>query len=193
MSDAFFFYTNISLNCVLERRSNMTDKIEGVSPRDEGSDRTDLKSLLTRLAREDLKLKLPLVDAALTGATLALKPSNHELRVHAAQIWASIKATLEQHLRSENEKLLKWAESRSEFSHALLERTNREHAKINELLSEINAIPFENSTDENVAKAAHDLCALAVNLDDMIAGEERDLFPMVRRALFAGVKARAGH
>jgi len=171
----------------------MIDKTEGVSPRNEGSDRADLKSLLTELAREDLKLKLPLVDAALTGATLALKPSNRELRLHAAKIWASIKPTLEDHLRAENERLLKWAESRPEFPHALLERTNREHGKINELTSEISAIPFENATDENVAKAAHDLCALAVSLDDMIAGEERDLFPMVRRALFAGVKSRKNH
>lgn len=151
----------------------------------------DVKATLAELAREELKLKLPLLDAALAGAALALHPSNPELRAHVARTRAAIRPTLEHHLCAEELTMLKWAEARSAVRHEILERIQRQHSHIRELLTAISATSFEKGAETAVAKAAHDLCDLAVSIDDMVAGEERDLLPMIRRALFA--KPAANH
>ena len=43
---------------------------------------------------------------------------------------------------------------------------------------------FITGSNEEVAKAGTALTAFAVCLDDLIDGEERDLFPMIQRSLF---------
>jgi hypothetical protein len=51
----------------------------------------------------------------------------------------------------------------------------------------VDAVSFITGSDEEVAKAGTALTAFAVCLDDLIDCEERDLFPMIQRALFGEI------
>jgi hypothetical protein len=55
----------------------------------------------------------------------------------------------------------------------------------------VDATSFITGSNEDVTKAGTALTAFAVCLDDVIDGEERDLFPMIQRALF-GDTSRGG-
>ena len=45
-------------------------------------------------------------------------------------------------------------------------------------------IPLKKGGDDEVAADGRNLCVYANTLDDLIAGEERELFPVMRRVLF---------
>lgn len=142
-----------------------------------------MKFTLAELAEEDAKLRRPLTEAATVAARLALDPSDRSLRQGAAKAWARVNSMMAEHLGKEERSVLPWAESLADFPHYLVERARKKHEQVMALRDMIATRSFGGS-DEEVAATARNLCVFATALDDLIAGEQRELFPLMRRLLF---------
>ncbi len=144
-----------------------------------------IKKLLSGLEREDTKLSARLLNAAVAGAAVALHPSDPDFRRGADSAWRDLEPMISHHLKSDGETVLSWAESRAQFPHDLVVRAHERHQKLRRLVRRLVDARFRAASDSAVKKAGRALCALAVHLDDLIAGEERTLFPLLHRRLFA--------
>jgi Hemerythrin HHE cation binding domain len=143
-----------------------------------------IKHLTRELTREDLKLGMPLLDAAVAGAILGFRPTDAEMRRQAELAWETIRPQLSQHLLSEEDTLLPWAEGSKRFSAQAVKRIKARHHELKSLARNLNDVSFEEDKDEVVAPAGRALCMLAVKLDDLIDSEEMRLLPALRKALF---------
>lgn len=143
----------------------------------------EIKRLVEKLSVEDLKLSLPLLNAAVSGVILGFNPEDAQMRRLAARSWKRIKPLLSRHLMSEDENVIPWAQTRREFSRAKVEKFKKRHEELRSLVRTINTVDFEAGERTDVSRAGKALCRLAVRLDDLIEGEERELFPMLRRFL----------
>jgi Hemerythrin HHE cation binding domain len=143
-----------------------------------------VEAALARLSLEDSKLGERLLNAAVAGAVVARQPADTILRAEAAEAWNSIKTVIAHHLTSEEDVVVPWMRSRRDFPPDLILRTCEQHLRLRELARTVDAASFITGTDEEVTKAGTALTAFAVCLDDLIDGEERDLFPMIQRCLF---------
>jgi iron-sulfur cluster repair protein YtfE (RIC family) len=143
-----------------------------------------VEAALARLTNEDTKLAERLINAAVAGAVVARQPADIILRAEAAEAWNSIKAVIASHLSSEEDVVLPWMKSRQNFPPDLILRTCEQHTRLRELARTVDAASFITGSNEEVTKAGTALTAFAVCLDDLIDGEERDLFPMIQRSLF---------
>lgn len=143
-----------------------------------------VEATLARLSREDSKLCESLLNAAVAGAVVARQPADTILRAEAAEAWNSIKPAIVHHLTSQQDILLPWAESRENFPPDLILRAREQRERLCDLAKTVDAASFITGSDEEVIRAGTALTAFAVCLDDVIDGEERDLFPMIQRSLF---------
>ena len=150
-----------------------------------------VEAALARLTNEDTKLGERLINAAVAGAVVARQPADTMLRAEAAEAWNSIKAVIASHLSSEEDVVLPWMKSQQNFPPDLILRTCEQHTRLRELARTVDAASFITGSNEEVTKAGTALTAFAVCLDDLIDGEERDLFPMIQRTLF-GESSGAG-
>jgi Hemerythrin HHE cation binding domain len=148
------------------------------------SKESQMKFTLAKLADEDVSLRRPIVEAASVAARLALDPGNPELRERAAKAWAWIDSIIVRHLGKEEHTVLPWAESLADFPRPLVDRARKKHEQIMELHDLIATHSFERGGNDEVAAGGRNLCVYATTLDDLIAGEERELFPVMRRVLF---------
>ena len=153
--------------------------------RGEGAASARVETAVARLSHEDSKLGEHLLNAAVAGAVIARQPADTILRAEAAEAWNSIKPVIDHHLGSEEDIVLPWAKSRRDFPHDLILRAREQHVRLSKLAQIVDSTSFITGSDEEVAKAGAALTAFAVCLDDLIDGEERDLFPMVQRSLYA--------
>jgi len=172
--------------------------VDGVAVNKENRDQLDQKlataeveAALARLTNEDSKLGERLINAAVAGAVVARQPADTILRAEAAEAWNSIRPVIANHLTCQKDIVLPWAESRKNFPPDLILRAREQRTRLCGLVKTIDAVSFITGTDEEVAKAGTALTAFAVCLDDLIDGEERDLFPMIQRCLF-GESSGAG-
>ena len=147
--------------------------------------RARVEAALERLSFEDSKLAARLLDAAVAGAVVARQPSDALLRAEAAEAWNSLKPVIARHLASEEEVILPWAKMREDFPFDLILSAHEQHLRLRHLTESVDAASFITGTDEEVVKAGTALTVFAVCLDDVIEGEERGLFPMIRRSLLA--------
>jgi hypothetical protein len=145
---------------------------------------TQIKSTLANLADEDAKLREPLFKAATAAARLALNPADHKLRDDAARAWTKINSMMVKHLGKEELSLLPWAESLGDYPHQMVDRARKKHEQVMALRAAIAARSFEKGSNEDIAALARNLCVFATTLDDLLVGEQRELFPLMRRALF---------
>jgi len=145
---------------------------------------SQMKFTLAKLAEEDIKLRRPILEAASAAARLTLDPGNQELREKAAKAWERIDSVIARHLGKEERSVLPWAESLADFPHHLVDRARKKHGQILALHDLIATHSFEKGSNETVAAEARNLCVYATTLDDLIAGEERELFPVMRHVLF---------
>lgn len=150
-----------------------------------GSARSRVEAAVARLAYEDSNLEQRLLDAAVAGAVIARQPWDTILRAEAAEAWNSIWTVIANHLASEQEIVIPWAKMRSDFPADLIMRAHEQHLRLRHLADTVDAASFITGTDEEVVKAGTALTAFAVYLDDLIEGEERDLFPIIQRILLA--------
>ncbi len=155
------------------------------SSSNDGAAKSRVEAALTNLSYEDSKLAKRLLDAAVAGAVVARHPSDAILRAEAAEAWNSIKPVIMHHLASEEEIVLPWAKLRENFPPDLILRAQEQHLRLRHLAEAVDAASFIAGTDEEVVKAGTALTAFAVCLDDLIDGEERDLFPRIERSLLA--------
>ena len=145
---------------------------------------SQMKFTLAKLAEEDIKLRRPILDAASAAARLKLDPGNQELREKAAKAWERIDSVIARHLGKEEHTVLPWVESLADFPHHLVDRARKKHEQILALHDIIATHSFEKGSNEAVAAEARNVCVYATTLDDLIAGEECELFPVMRRVLF---------
>jgi len=165
---------------------NMTNAKKPSATRTEKfSETRKIKKLTEKLSREEYSLGLPLLDAAVAGAILGFKPSDREMRAQAKRSWEILKPQLNQHLLSEDETVLPWAEIAGGLPPAVMDRIKQSHLEIRSLASKLNGVSFPEDPDKVVAVAGKALCVLAVKLDDLIASEEMRLLPALRKMLFA--------
>jgi len=143
-----------------------------------------IKHLAKELSREDLRLALPLLDAAVAGVVLGFKPSDREMREQAERCWETLKPILSHHLFSEDERVLPWAKGMAGFSPAVMVRLKKSHDELRRIAKQLARVCFEEDTDRAIARAGKALCMLAVKLDDLIASEELRLLPALRKLLF---------
>lgn len=148
------------------------------------SKESQMKFTLAKLADEDARLRRPILEAASVAARLSLDPGNQELRGRAANLWARIDSVIARHLGKEEGAMLPWAESLTDFPRQLVDRARKKHREIMALHDIIATHSFEQGREDDIAAEARNLCVYATTLDDLIAGEERELFPVMRRVLF---------
>jgi iron-sulfur cluster repair protein YtfE (RIC family) len=151
---------------------------------EKSSDRRKIRNLTEELSREEQQLAMPLLDAAVAGVILGFKPSDREARAQAQRCWESLKPQLNQHLLSEDETVLPWAEGAG-LSSEVIDRIKESHREMHSLIGKLVGVSFEKDPDRVVAAAGKALCVLAVKLDDLIDSEEIRLLPALRRMLFA--------
>jgi Hemerythrin HHE cation binding domain len=151
----------------------------------DGGARGRVEAALVRLSSEDSKLGERRLDAAVAGAVVAREPWDPFLRAEAAEAWNSIKAVIVRHFASEEQIILPWVKLRDDFPADLIMRAHEQHLRLRHLAATVDATSFITGTDEEVVKAGTALTAFAVCLNDLIDGEERDLFPMINRLLRA--------
>jgi hypothetical protein len=151
----------------------------------EGAAKPRVEATLARLSYEAARLGKRLLDAAVAGAVVARQPSDALPRAEAAEEWNSIKQVVVHHLASEEEIVLPWAKMHHDFPPELILRAYEQHLRLRHLAEIVDAASFITGTEEEVVKAGTALTAFVVCLDDLIDGEERDLFPMIQRSLLA--------
>ncbi len=144
-----------------------------------------IRKLTEELDREQYRLGMPLLEAAVAGAILGFKPSDREMRAQARRCWETLKPQLNQHLLSEDETVLPWAEVAGGLAPEVMDRIKQSHVEMRSLIAKLNGVSFEEDADKVVAVAGKALCVLAVKLDDLIDSEEMRLLPALRRMLFA--------
>ena len=150
-------------------------------------DTRKIRNLTEELSREEYRLGMPLLDAAVAGVILGFKPSDRQMRVQAQQCWGILKPQLNQHLLSEDETVLPWVEGAGGLSLEVMDRIKKSHRELRSLIGKLVGVSFEDDPDEIVAAAGKALCMLAVKLDDLIDSEEMRLLPALRRMLFSVV------
>jgi len=144
-----------------------------------------IRNLTEELSREEHDLGIPLLDAAVAGVILGFKPSDREMRAQAQRCWETLKPQLNQHLLSEDETVLPWAEGAGGISAKVMDRIKKRHREIRALIRKLTGVSFEDDPDRVVSMAGKALCALAAKLDDLIDSEEMRLLPALRRISFA--------
>jgi iron-sulfur cluster repair protein YtfE (RIC family) len=152
---------------------------------DKLADNRKIKNLTEELSREEFRLAMPLLDAAVAGAILGFRPSDREMRAQAQHCWELLKPQLNQHLLSEDETVLPWAEGEGGLPAKTIDRIKKSHLEMRSLIRKLTGVSFEKDPDKVVAVAGKALCVLAVKLDDLIDSEELRLLPALRRILFA--------
>jgi iron-sulfur cluster repair protein YtfE (RIC family) len=149
------------------------------------ADTRKIRNLTEELSREEYQLAMPLLDAAVAGAILGFKPSDREMRAQAQRCWETLKPQLNQHLMSEDETVLPWAEGAGRLSAEVINRIKQSHLEMRSLIGRLVGVSFQKDPDRVVAVAGKALCVLAVKLDDLIDSEEMRLLPALRKMLFA--------
>ena len=149
------------------------------------SDTRRIRNLTEELSREEYGLEMPLLDAAVAGVVLGFKPSDREMRMQAQRCWEILKPRLNQHLLSQDETVLPWAEEAGSISAEVMNRIKDSHREMRSLIAKLIGVSFEEDPDKIVAVAGKALCVLAVKLDDLIDSEEIRLLPALRKMLFA--------
>ncbi len=144
-----------------------------------------IRNLTEELSREEYSLGMPLLDAAVAGVILGFRPSDRAMRTQARRCWEILKPQLNQHLLSEDETVLPWAQDAGGLSGEVMKRIKKSHREIRALIGKLIGVSFEDDPDKVVSVAGKALCALAVKLDDLIDSEEMRLLPALRRILFA--------
>lgn len=107
------------------------------------------------------------------------------MRAQAQRCWETLKPRLNQHLLSEDETVLPWAEDAGGMSVEAMNRIKSSHREMRSLIGKLTGVSFEKDPDKVVAAAGKALCVLAVKLDDLIDSEEMRLLPALRKMLFA--------
>src|ERR1700692_87706 len=103
----------------------------------EFADTRKIRNLTEELSREEYSLGMPLLDAAVAGVILGFRPSDRAMRTQAQRCWEILKPQLNQHLLSEDETVLPWAEGAGGLSAEVANRIRRSHREIRTLIGKL--------------------------------------------------------
>src|SRR5271169_4203962 len=107
------------------------------------ADTRKIRNLTEELSREEYRLAMPLLDAAVAGAILGFKPSDREMRSQAQRCWEILKPQLNQHLLSEDETVLPWAEGAGGLPPEVMNRIKQSHREMRSLIAKLTGVSFE--------------------------------------------------
>ena len=122
----------------------------------------------------DLNLAAPLRDAAVAGVVLNFNPRDAEMRERASHAWSVIRSSLARHL----------LEDRGLIP-AMSDQLRKRYFELRGLARQINSVSFEDARRDEIALAGKALCALAVQLDDLINRTEHKVLSKLRTHVFA--------
>src|SRR5689334_3806414 len=91
------------------------------------ADTRKIRNLTEELSREEYDLGIPLLDAAVAGVILGFKPADREMRAQAQRCWETLKPRLNQHLMSEDETVLPWAQDAGGLPAEVASRIKKSH------------------------------------------------------------------
>ena len=94
---------------------------------------------------------MPLLDAAVAGVILGFKPSDREMRAQAQRCWEMLKPRLNQHLLSEDETVLPWAEDAGGLPSEVMNRIKKSHGEMRSLIGKLTGVSFEEDPDKVVS------------------------------------------
>ncbi len=140
---------------------------------------------LNILSAEDSHMRTHLLDAAVAGAILARDPADRALRHEAAAAWQELAATLSHHVATEEEVTSPRAGLQRNYLKPVIKGVRERLARMRGLATTVASVDFDRAGDAEVRRGARALCAIAVDLDDLIDSDERHLFPFLQRSLFA--------
>lgn len=129
----------------------------------------------------------PLLDAAVAGAILARDPGDRTLRREAALAWRWLEPALSDHVASEEEMTSRRVGSERVLPQPLLDGVRERLARLRLLATTVAGVDFDRAGDTEVRRGARALCAIAVDLDDLIDRDETQLLPILQRSLFTHV------
>ena len=164
----------------------ITARVESGGPPEVPCQQRGPAAILFNLATEIDSVREPLTTLAFASAELAGEPQSRELRDTVARAWTQVCSILDRHSATDDHTLFAEAASHPGFRPDLVERLRTRVHRLRELRADIDQAPFEEGGDDaQVVEAATRLHCLTVVLDDLITAEEGEVFPMLRRLLFA--------
>ena len=114
------------------------------------ADTRKIRNLTEELSREEYSLGMPLLDAAVAGVILGFKPSDREMRTQAQRCWEILKPQLNQHLLSEDETVLPWAQDAGGISAEVMNRIKKNHRESRAMIGKLVGVSFEDDPDKVV-------------------------------------------
>ena len=148
-------------------------------------DSIKLRVLVYDLSREHTNLRLPLINVAASGASLAANPSNPQFRREARQAWHDLGAVIDRHLdRKDDQTLVNSAERLKLLPHAVAEAMIAACEKLTGVAHQISQVDFDHDPADAVARAGDAMRGFAAALDDFTIREERELLRRLQRILF---------
>jgi hypothetical protein len=148
-------------------------------------DSIKLRVLVCDLSREHMKLRLPLINVAASGASLAANPSSQQYRREACAAWHELAALIDRHLeQKDDETLANAAERLKLLPHAVAEAMIAACEKLTELAHRISKVDFDHDPADTVGGAGDAMRKFAAALDDFTIREERELLRRLQRILF---------
>src|ERR1700693_3797450 len=117
------------------------------------ADTRKIRNLTEELSREEYSLGMPLLDAAVAGVILGFRPSDRAMRTQAQRCWEILKPQLNQHLLSEDETVLPWAQDAGGLPPEVMNRIKNSHREMRSLISKLTGASFEEDPDKIVAAA----------------------------------------
>lgn len=163
--------------------NTMTDRDDPAVHR-RANHRSQAIAALSSLEAEDSQMRTHLLDAAVAGAILARDPADRSLRREAAREWKSLAATLLHHVTTEEAVTSLKVGLKRQLPRPLVKEVRERLGRLRALTLTVEGVDFEHADDAQVRRGARALCAIAVDLDDLIDSDERHLFPLMQRALF---------
>ena len=148
-------------------------------------DSIKLRVLVYDLSREHMKLRLPLINVAASGASLAANPSSQQYRHEAREAWHELGALIDRHLeQKDDETLVNAAERLKLLPHAVAEAMIAACEKLTELAHRISKVDFDHDPADTVGRAGEAMRKFAAALDDFTIREEHELLRRLQRILF---------
>src|ERR1700692_3392225 len=114
-----------------------TAKKPSASRAGKSADTRKIRHLTEELSRQEYSVGIPLLDAAVAGVILGFRPSDRAMRTQAHRCWETLRPQLNQHLLSEDETVLPWAQGAGGLPAEVVSRIKRSHREIRTLIGKL--------------------------------------------------------
>jgi iron-sulfur cluster repair protein YtfE (RIC family) len=146
-----------------------------------------VKSLVSCLAREHIKLDEQLLQLAIAATRLAADPKDDEANERTTEVWEDIRDYLWSHLQIEDELVLGWGGAHHAIAGTLSETLEKERQEMRKSLTALGSCSNDRgcpADHRRRAGLAIALLALSKTLDAHVERYEGEVLPAIQRALF---------